>query len=182
MPSELSRVSCTEISKPILSSAAHILSTTACTPASIARGSFLAAPSASRTWYPLCDQWTISAIFREGISGSWPKNKSASVATGACANLSFPFFAAASGCHRIGFARFCGNAISIIRAIKCYASWEELRDFRRPRHTVITRPTTYVQDHRWSALLYCYTSLRKKAERLAQQNCLQDFLTITRRF
>jgi hypothetical protein len=31
-------------------------------------------------------------------------------------------------------------------------------------------------------LPYCYAPLRKKAERLAQQNRLQDFLTIARRF
>src|ERR1700738_1702231 len=53
---------------------------------------------------------------------------------------------------------------------------------RCPCHAVITRPTSYVEYHCWSVLLYCYTLQRKKAERLAQQNRLQDFSTVARKF
>src|ERR1700738_4917133 len=63
----------TENINPLSSSAAHILSMAVVSPDSIARGSSLSAPSALRTWYPLSDQWTMSADLPAGISRSMPE-------------------------------------------------------------------------------------------------------------
>src|SRR6478672_1231000 len=57
----------------------------------------------------------MSAVLPGGISASRPENKSASVATGACANLSFPSSPAACIFFAVGYQTRTLHLLRIIR-------------------------------------------------------------------